>query len=63
MMHTPIPTGQDGMPAKQNINECQHINFKDTNALDRMADYMDHVLKEAAKTWLHPDNFNTQDSL
>jgi hypothetical protein len=28
-----------------------------------MADYMDHVLKEAAKTWLHPDNFNTQDSL
>lgn len=36
------------------------LYFKDMMILARTAYYMDHVVKEAIKIWLHPDNYSRE---
>jgi hypothetical protein len=53
-----IPTGQVSGDEHGSVSG-HHINLNNATVLARSTVYMDCLVKEAVKMWLHSDNFNS----
>jgi hypothetical protein len=60
--HVRLNQPEKSAVAEHSITTSHRINFDGTSKLRTATKYMDSLVKEAIEIWLHPDNFNRDDS-